>query len=86
VKNFFLISSLNLPCLSLKPFPLVLCWDSQIHHNSNRALGGNTRSHLQENQHPPAPTPISSMGISDSSKNPQKSGSSTVAKEFSLLH
>lgn len=38
------------------------------------------RSHLQENQHPPAPTPISSMGISDSSKNPQKSGSSTVAK------
>ena len=24
VKNFFLISNLNLPCLSLKPFPLVL--------------------------------------------------------------
>jgi len=24
VKNFLLISNLNLPCLSLKPFPLVL--------------------------------------------------------------
>jgi len=24
VKNFFLISNLNLPCLTLKPFPLVL--------------------------------------------------------------
>jgi len=28
VKNFLLISNLNLPCLSLKPFPLVLSWDA----------------------------------------------------------
>jgi len=27
VKNFFLISSLNLPCFSLKPLPLVLSYN-----------------------------------------------------------
>jgi len=29
VKNFLLISNLNLPCLSLKPFPLVLISESE---------------------------------------------------------
>ena len=30
VKNFLLISNLNLPCLSLKPFPLVLSLSTHV--------------------------------------------------------
>jgi len=30
VKNFFLISNLNLPCLSLRPFPLVLSLSTPV--------------------------------------------------------
>jgi len=40
VKNFLLISNLNLPCLSLKPFPLVL---------SNEPLLGSILSSLAPN-------------------------------------
>ena len=34
VKNFFLISNLNLPCLSLKPFPLVFSPSTLINSHS----------------------------------------------------
>ena len=44
VKNFLLISNLNLPCLSLKPFPLVLSrcpalWLSRAWRYLGRARG-----------------------------------------------
>ena len=35
VKNFLLISNLNLPCLSLKPFPLVLSLSTLINSHSS---------------------------------------------------
>jgi len=34
VKNFLLISNLNLPCLSLKPFPLVLSLSTLVNSHS----------------------------------------------------
>ena len=34
VKNFLLISNLNLPCLSLKPFPLVLSPSTLVYSHS----------------------------------------------------
>ena len=34
VKNFFLISNLNLPCLSLRPFPLVLSVSTLVNSSS----------------------------------------------------
>jgi len=38
VKNFFLISNLNLPCLSLKPFPLVLSLSTLVNSPSPSCL------------------------------------------------
>ena len=38
VKNFFLISNLNLPCLSLRPFPLVLPLSTLINSRSPSCL------------------------------------------------
>jgi len=38
VKNFFLISNLNLPCLSLKPFPLVLSPSTHVNSHSPSSL------------------------------------------------
>jgi len=45
VKNFFLISNLNLACLSLKPFPLVLSLSTLVNSCSNakQALGAQSR-------------------------------------------
>jgi len=37
-KNFLLISNLNLPCLSLKPFPLVLSLSAVINSRSPSSL------------------------------------------------
>ena len=38
VKNFLLISNLNLPCLSLKPFPLVLSLSTVVNSHSPSCL------------------------------------------------
>ena len=38
VKNFLLISKLNLPCLSLKPFPLVLSLSTLVNSYSTSCL------------------------------------------------
>ena len=38
VKNFLLISNLNLPCLSLKPFPLVLSLSTLVNSHSPSCL------------------------------------------------
>ena len=46
VKNFFLISNLNLPCLSLKPFPLVLSLSTLVNSCYFSSLMSWIDSHL----------------------------------------
>ena len=38
VKNFFLISNLNLPCLILRPFPLVLSLSAHVNNHAHSCL------------------------------------------------
>jgi len=56
VKNFLLISNLNLPCLTLKPFPLVLSLPTLVNDSmlllgsKNRDLFGSEKTHSHVKQ------------------------------------
>ena len=53
VKNFHLISNLNLPCLSLKPFPLILSLSTLINSHSPSKIPspGTMLSHTKRKRH-----------------------------------
>jgi len=50
VKNFLLISNLNLPCLSLKPFPLVLSLSTLVNSCSPSCLCAELKSYHEAEQ------------------------------------